>query len=403
MPDAGSWSVPGYTLVRPLGGGETGNVVLATHDASGRSVAIKYLSARLLGRAEFVERFRGEARALAGLTDPNVARLLEYVEAPPAGAAIVMEPVDGITLRRVLDTRGSMPPEAALVLLRGSLSGLAAAHAAGVVHRDYKPGNVLVRRDGSTALVDFGIAVRAGEGAVAEGTPAYMPPEQWAGAPLGPAADVYAATAVFYECLTGRPPYSPEGSAGSVDLAGLARAHQSAPIPLDDVPEPVRALVARGLAKDPAARPPGAAAFVAELDRVATDHAGPFRAGRRWPERSAPWRRSCPAQPVWAVWAAPRPPGRPPVRWAPGRTAWTGWARRSTRVLARQIWPGAATALGATGSGRRPGSSRRPVRTAISRGPGTAASATRLNEGPRRTVSVRRPGARGGGDPGQRW
>ncbi|MFF0753185.1 serine/threonine-protein kinase [Streptomyces sp. NPDC004267] len=271
VPDGG-WAVPGYAAVRTLGKGAGGRVVLARHEATGVPVAVKYLSERLHGDRDFLARFRAEARLLGELRHPSVVRLYEYVEAR-RGAAIVMEAVDGVTLRALLREHGGTGPEAALVLLKGSLLGLGAAHAAGVVHRDYKPENVLVRADGSSALADFGIAVRAGREAEAAGTPAYMAPEQWDGEPAGPAGDVYAAAAVFYECLTGRQPFVAD------DLIALRLQHLRAPVEVADVPEPVRDLVRAGLAKDPADRP-AIAAFLAGLERAAADGYG---AG--WEER----------------------------------------------------------------------------------------------------------------------
>jgi len=195
------WSVPGYTGLRALGSGGFGEVVLARHDASGTLVAIKYLRPNLLADAEFTELFRGEATVLAAIDDPHVVRLYEYVESP-SGAAIVMELVDGVSLREILDRQGATTAEAALVVMQGSLLGLAAAHRRGVVHRDYKPGNVLVNGDGESKLTDFGIAVRAGESPVPAGSMVYAPPEQFGALPARPAGDVYAATA------TAEPPFS---------------------------------------------------------------------------------------------------------------------------------------------------------------------------------------------------
>ena len=143
---AREWDVPGYTEVKTLGSGGFGDVVLARHDASGSQVAIKYLRRQLLADAGFAELFRAEAAVLASLDDPNVVRLYEYVESP-SGAAIVMELVDGVSLRDILARQGATTAEAALVVLQGSLLGLAAAHRRGVVHRDYKPENVLINGD----------------------------------------------------------------------------------------------------------------------------------------------------------------------------------------------------------------------------------------------------------------
>jgi eukaryotic-like serine/threonine-protein kinase len=177
------WKVPGYTELKVLGSGGFGEVMLARHDPTGTLVAIKYLHRDLLADAEFVQLFRAEATVLASLDDPNVVRLYEYVESP-AGAAIVMELIGGVTLREILTFQGKTTAETALVVLQGSLLGLAAAHRRGVVHRDYKPENVLVNGDGISKLTDFGIAARAGDHPVPAGTLLYAAPEQMAGAPV---------------------------------------------------------------------------------------------------------------------------------------------------------------------------------------------------------------------------
>ncbi|MFC4122652.1 serine/threonine-protein kinase [Nonomuraea zeae] len=269
----GQWGVPGYTEVRELGTGAAGRVVLARRDYDGAEVAIKYLSDELRADVGFVARFRHEARLLGTLQSVHHARLIDYVETGQ-GAAIVMELISGVSLREILRSEGPTGPEAALTVLKGSLQGLASAHAIGVVHRDFKPENVMVQGDGTSKLVDFGIAVRAGEDASAAGTPPYMAPEQWSGGSPAPATDVYAATVVFFECLTGTRPYR------APNIAALARQHQSSPPPVDEVPAQLRGLVERGLAKDPAGRPPSAEAFLTELEAVAAEGYGPD-----WEER----------------------------------------------------------------------------------------------------------------------
>ncbi|MGH3152241.1 MAG: protein kinase domain-containing protein [Streptosporangiaceae bacterium] len=267
------WTVPGYTEVRALGSGGFGRVVLARHDASGALVAIKYLHTDLLADREFTGMFRSEASVLASLDDPNIVRLYEYVESP-SGAAIVMELIGGVSLRRILTCQGKTTAEAALVVLHGSLMGLAAAHRRGIVHRDYKPENVLVRGDGISKLTDFGIAARTGDRPVPAGTVLYAAPEQMTGASASPASDIYAATATFYECLTGRPPFHGE----SPEL--LLRQHQSEPVPLDCVPKSLRPLVSAGMAKEPYRRPTDASSYVTQLQKAAA------RAyGRRWHRR----------------------------------------------------------------------------------------------------------------------
>ncbi|MFG2990493.1 serine/threonine-protein kinase [Streptomyces sp. NPDC048257] len=315
-----AWSVPGYTEVRELGSGGSGRVVLAVHDGTGTPVAVKYLSDRLRQDPAFVGEFRAEARLLGGLETPYVVRLYEYVEAS-GGAAIVMELVDGISLRALLKQSGRADAEAALVVLKGSLLGLAAAHRAGVVHRDYKPENVLVAADGSSKLVDFGIAANRGSTPGVAGTPAYMAPEQWQGRPASPAADVYAATATFFECLTGRKPYDGE------NFAELAVQHIEAPVPETEAPEPVRPLIRRGLAKAPEQRPENAEAFVAELEGVALAAYGP-----EWEERGQRKLAAlaallpllfpsagAPAAGTTAVATTTVPSGS---GWAPGRRGW---------------------------------------------------------------------------------
>jgi eukaryotic-like serine/threonine-protein kinase len=264
----GEWKVPGFTELKALGSGGFGDVVLARHDASGTLVAIKYLRPQLLSDPEFAGSFRAEAAVLASLADPNVVRLYEYAESP-GGAAIVMELVEGVSLREMLARQGKTTAEAALVVLQGSLLGLAAAHRRGVVHRDYKPENVLVAGDGTSKLTEFGIAARAGDSPIPAGTLAYAPPEQFAGQPASPASDVYAATATFYECLAGRPPFS------GTTAEALLYQHMSEPAPLDPVPGPLRPLIEAGLAKDPGRRPADAAALVTGLRTMAAGAYGP--------------------------------------------------------------------------------------------------------------------------------
>jgi eukaryotic-like serine/threonine-protein kinase len=247
------WKVPGYTELKALGSGGFGDVVLARHNESGVLVAIKYLHRELLADQEFAEMFRSEATVLASVDDPNVVRLYEYVESP-AGAAIVMELISGVSLREILRYQGKTTPEAALVVLQGSLNGLAAAHRRSIVHRDYKPENVLVNGDGVSKLTDFGIAARTGDSPFPAGTPEYAAPEQMTGARASPTGDIYSATVTFYECLTGRLPFS-------TDSEEPLHLHRSEPALLDAVPEPLRPLITAGMEKDPRRRPTDRCAF----------------------------------------------------------------------------------------------------------------------------------------------
>ncbi|MFF7586390.1 protein kinase [Kitasatospora purpeofusca] len=254
---ADGWWLPEYDHERELGSGASGRVWLAHHRPTGTPVAIKYLHDPADGAA-----LRREATVLARVDSPYVTRLYEYVEAGP-NAAIVMELVDGLSLRALLRAEGATTPEAALVVLKGSLLGLAAAHAVGLVHRDYKPANVLVAVDGTSKLVDFGVAVPGGDARDISGTPAYLAPEQWTGAPASPTADVYAATVTFFECLTGARPFD-----GTTTIE-LAVQHLESPVPDGLVPEAVRPLVRAGMAKRPEERPGGAVEFLRLLEAAA--------------------------------------------------------------------------------------------------------------------------------------
>ena len=163
---AEGWTVPGYAEERRLGQGATGRVVAAVSEATGQRVAIKYLSPALLRDPSFMWRYRTEAQTLRSLDVPQVVQLYDYVEEPGQGAAIVTELVDGISLHALVARGGPMSPESALTVLKGSLLALAAAHAIGIVHRDYKPENILVDAHGDTKLSDFGVAVKAGKKAL---------------------------------------------------------------------------------------------------------------------------------------------------------------------------------------------------------------------------------------------
>ncbi|WP_051108889.1 serine/threonine-protein kinase [Actinomadura flavalba] len=256
------WTVPGFTHATDLGGGTAGRVVLAVDDLTQTKVAIKYLDSRLDSDEVFLSRFRMTARRLSQIEDPNVVDLFDLVESPQ-GTAVVMERVDGVTLRRILAAQGPTGPLAALSAFGGVLLGLAAAHDADVAHGALRPANVLVDASGNARLTDFGMAP---SGDAAQGGPAYAAPELWGGAPPSAPADLYAATAVFFECLTGSPPFTGRS---------LAKAHREAPVPVESVPGPLRDLIAQGLAKEPEKRPASAADFLEAVETAAVAAYGP--------------------------------------------------------------------------------------------------------------------------------
>ncbi|MBS2538633.1 serine/threonine protein kinase, partial [Catenulispora sp. NF23] len=269
------WTVAGYTAtgVSSPGAGDDGRVVEAVHDATGTRVLITYPDPRLGSDEAFRERFRTEAELLRDVDHPNVVRVRELV-ATEAGLALITDAVEGATLRRVLATSGPLSPEAALAVMRGSLSGLGAAQDAGVVHRDYQPSNVRVGTEGVCEVTGFGLAVRTEAMMPAAGTPSYMAPELWEGASPRSVTDLYAVTATFYECLTGRVPYTADS------VFELQTLHRAAPIPVADVPSALAPLLALGLAKAPVERPADAAGFLAELEAAAA-----VEYGLEWEER----------------------------------------------------------------------------------------------------------------------
>ena len=266
---SGGWRVPGFTEVRELGAGAQGRAVLVREDRTGKARVLKYVEA---GGAESLRR---ESALLKRVTSPYVARWYGHFEDGAGSAAILMEAVKGCSLREVLAEHGALTPEAALVVLKGSLLGLGAAHKAGVVHRDYKPANIVVEASGRSKLIDFGVAMPEGSGSRA-GTPAYMAPEQWRGEPSAPATDIYAASCVFFECLTGHSPYAGD------TLAEIREGHLNGPIPVGRVPEGLRGLVLKGLAKQTQERHGDALKFAKELEKTAK-----AAYGRSWERHGA--------------------------------------------------------------------------------------------------------------------
>jgi Protein kinase domain len=268
---AEGWQIPGYTHLAMLGAGAFGRTYLAEWRATGQVGVLKYVP---VSDETVRDAFRRESVLLKGVNSPYVAQWYGHLEGPGL-AAIFMEAVPGVPLRTLLTERGAQPPEAALAVLKGSLLGLAAAHARGVVHRDYKPPNVMVRPDDVSKLIDFGVAGLVGEVSGA-GTPRYMAPEQWNREPSTPATDVYSATCVFVECLTGSSPFDAD------TVVALRHQHLTAAPPVQQVPAALHPLVLAGMAKDPADRPADAAGFVAELESVAEAAYGADWESRGW-------------------------------------------------------------------------------------------------------------------------
>lgn len=260
------WSVPGVVHLREVREDPAGRRVLARHRVTRRSLAVTYLSDELLTDTEFRARFAREFGRLAQVRDARVSRVHRYVEYRH-GAAVIGDHVSETSLRALLLAQGAIGIEAALVVLKDTLRGLAAYHAAGLAHGDIKPECVGLTRAGRVRLVDYGLSTAHGRQLLARSTPFYLAPERWNGLSVTPTGDVYAATVTFFECLIGAPPFYASSS------TELADKHNQGSPPIDVLPQPVRELVVRGLAKDPHNRP-AARSLIAHVDGVASRAVG---------------------------------------------------------------------------------------------------------------------------------
>ncbi len=249
-----------YRLARRIAIGGMGEVWRAEDTVLHRVVAVKVLKSELTQDQTFLERFRTEARTTASLQHNGIANVFDYGEVGGADdipvAYLVMEFVDGEPLSAQLARDGRLPAVRVLEIVRQAALALSEAHRAGMVHRDVKPGNLLVRRtDGAVKITDFGIARAADavpltQNGMVVGTAQYFSPEQAEGRVVGPPSDVYSLGVVAYECLAGRLPFVADSP---VTVAMMQIRDVPPPLP-PDVPGPVQALVMRTLAKDPRQR-----------------------------------------------------------------------------------------------------------------------------------------------------
>ncbi|HET9969236.1 MAG TPA: serine/threonine-protein kinase [Streptosporangiaceae bacterium] len=249
-----------YRLTDRIAAGGMGEVWRAEDGLLNRAVAVKLLPTGRAGDEAFLARFRAEARYAASLSHSGIARVYDYGESAEFGGAyLVMELVNGEPLSAILARAERLSPDATLDIISQSARALDVAHQAGIVHRDIKPGNLLVAAGGTTKITDFGIATAVAaaqashltETGMVMGTAMYVSPEQATGAQVTDASDIYSLGVVAYECLAGQPPFT-----ASEPLA-IAFAHKHEPVPPlpPDVPPPVSELVYHMLAKTPEERP----------------------------------------------------------------------------------------------------------------------------------------------------
>ena len=269
-----------YALVERIATGGMGEVWRGIDQILGRPVAIKMLSAMHAEDEQFRARFRAEARYASSLSHPGITRVFDYGEHSPLGGPyLVMELVDGQPLSEILERYGRLDPNVVLDIVGQAARALDTAHQAGIVHRDIKPGNLLIMADGTTKITDFGIAkanslqaVNLTATGIVMGTALYVSPEQATGSPLTGSSDVYSLGVVAYECLSGEPPFMAD------QPLAIAIMHKHDPVPPlpPDVPRPVADLVYTMLAKTPDGRPETAqhVADRAEIIREARGRSG---------------------------------------------------------------------------------------------------------------------------------
>ena len=265
-----------YRILDRVARGGMSTVYAAVDERLDRLVAVKVMNAALSADPAFSDRFAREARAAARLTHLNAVSVYDQgheIAADGHHVFLVMELVEGRTLRELIHERGRLTPAEAASVMEPVLSALAAAHRAGLVHRDVKPENILISDDGVVKVADFGLAravetdpssTRTG---LMMGTVAYCPPEQLSKGNADPRSDVYSAGIVFFELLTGHPPYRGESA---MNIA-YQHVHSRVPAPssrVRGVPEEIDELIVAATDSDPAGRPSDAASFLAELADV---------------------------------------------------------------------------------------------------------------------------------------
>jgi hypothetical protein len=330
--------VPGYTLDRGISIDRAGALVDAHDTATGAQVVIRLLSPALSTDAAFRRQLRHDMGVLGALRHQHLLAVIDFDD---KNAAIVYEWVDAVTLGHVIDVSGPLAATAALVVFDDTLAALEALHGAGVIHRDVTPQAVLLDTGGTGILRDAGIPAPPLRRGWRAGTPQYMAPELWAGRPHTVSTDIYAATGVLVDAVTGRPPYL------GTDLSGLGVQHTQGALPSEAVPLLARELVIRGLAKDPRDRPASAGVF-----RRDVEVAGTAFLGSAWRDQGRAWLATVVAERL----ADPAPAAGPveliddddePLRGVaidtasdaprPGGVGWKVWSVAAAAVIALAV------------------------------------------------------------------
>jgi eukaryotic-like serine/threonine-protein kinase len=397
-PTAGTALGGRYRLDRRIAVGGMGEVWVGHDLTLGRDVAVKVLREEFAGEAGFLARFRTEARNAASLSHPNIAALFDYGE-QGGSSYLVMELVAGEPLSDVLEREPVLPESRLLPVLAQTARALHAAHLAGVVHRDVKPGNILVGPGGRVKITDFGVSTAPDQAPMTAtgmvmGTAQYLSPEQAVGRPATAASDLYSLGIVAYEALAGRRPFT---GPTAVDIAV---AHVNDPVPPlpPHVSPALTALVMRLLSKDPAERPATAASLARALDGLM---------GRTPPEGhelldgdagapAAPVRpRAASAHPVGRGAGAPsaRPAGTAPAGTSSAGTSATGTPAAGT-APAGSLPPSIAPPSYPPRRGPRDAGHRTGTAAPAVRPPGTAPTRPAARPPTGRPETAGRPAAR---------
>ncbi len=262
-----------YEILELIGSGGMANVYKARCHRLNRLVAIKILKSDLADNADFRRRFHDESQAVAQLSHANIVSVYD-VSTNPDREYIVMELIDGITLKQYMERRGRMDWRESLHFITQIMRGLSHAHSRGIIHRDIKPQNIMVLRDGSVKVADFGIACLANQGQTltqeALGSVHYISPEQARGDRIDARSDIYSAGVVLYEMLTGRLPFEGD-SAVSVAIQHLSSV-PLAPRDIDpSIPEPLELICMKAMNSDPNKRYASADAMIEDLEKFRRD------------------------------------------------------------------------------------------------------------------------------------